>query len=84
MDTKDVLKSMSELMHSMHDCSTAHTDLLTSLHEKMDHCMKALTPKEEEEKPEEDEMKTILGALLTLKSNQDALNKRLFEVTGKR
>ena len=84
VDTKDVLKSMSELMHSMHDCSTAHTDLLTSLHEKMDHCMKALTPKEEEEKPEEDEMKTILGALLTLKSNQDALNKRLFEVTGKR
>lgn len=83
VDTKDVLKSMSELMHSMHDCSTAHTDLLTSLHEKMDHCMNALTPKEEE-KPEEDEMKTILGALLTLKSNQDALNKRLFEVTGRR
>lgn len=83
VDTKDVLKSMSELMHSMHDCSTAHTDLLTSLHEKMDHCMNALNPKEEE-KPEEDEMKSILGALLTLKSNQDALNKRLFEVTGKR
>lgn len=83
VDTKDVLKSMSELMHSMHECSTAHTDLLTSLHEKMDNCMNALTPKEEE-KPEEDEMKTILGALLTLKSNQDALNKRLFEVTGKR
>ena len=83
VDTKDVLKSMAELMHSMHDCSSAHTDLLTSLHEKMDQCMNALTPKEEE-KPEEDEMKTILGALLTLKSNQDALNKRLFEVTGKR
>jgi hypothetical protein len=83
VDTKDVLKSMAELMHSMHDCSSAHTDLLTSLHEKMDHCMNALSPKEEE-KPEEDEMKTILGALLTLKSNQDALNKRLFEVTGKR
>jgi len=83
VDTKDVLKSMSELMHSMHDCSTAHTNLLTSLHDKMDHCMNALTPKEDE-KPEEDEMKTILSALLTLKSNQDALNKRLFEATGRR
>ena len=81
--TKDVLKSMSELMHSMHDCSSAHTNLLTSLHDKMDHCMNALTPKEDE-KPEEDEMKTILSALLTLKSNQDALNKRLFEATGRR
>ena len=41
-------------------------------------------PKEEEAKQEEDEMKSILSGLLALKSNQDALNRRLFEVTGKR
>jgi hypothetical protein len=85
VDTKDILKSMSEVMHSMHECSNAHTNLLKGLHDKMDECMKALAPKDEPKNDkEEDEMKSILGALLTLKSNQDALNKRLFEVTGKR
>jgi hypothetical protein len=83
VDTKDILKSMSEVMHSMHECSNAHTELLKGLHEKMDECMKSFAPKEDKEQAE-DEMKSILSGLLTLKSNQDALNRRLFEVTGKR
>ena len=83
VETKDILKSMSAVMQSMHECSNAHTELLKGLHEKMDECMKAFAPKEEA-KQEEDEMKSILSGLLALKSNQDALNRRLFEVTGKR
>ncbi len=83
VETKDILKSMSAVMQSMHECSNAHTELLKGLHEKMDECMKAFAPKEDKEQ-EEDEMKSILSGLLTLKSNQDALNRRLFEVTGKR
>ena len=83
VDTKDILKSMSEVMQSMHECSGAHTELLKGLHDKLDECMKAFAPKEDKEK-EEDEMKSILSGLLALKSNQDALNRRLFEVTGKR
>lgn len=86
IDTKDILKSMSEVMQSMHECSNAHTELLKGLHEKMDECMKSFGAKNEQDKAnkEEDEMKSILNGLMTLKSNQDALNRRLFEVTGKR
>lgn len=85
-DHHKILKSMSEILNSMHECSTAHTDLLKGIHDKLDKCMKSLEPKQDEEKaPEkEDEMKTLLSALTTLKSNQDALNRRLFEVTGKK
>ena len=40
--------------------------------------------KEEEKNEEEEERKSILSALTTLKSNQDSLNKKLFELTGRK
>lgn len=77
---------MAEVLHSMHESCSAHTELLKGIHEKLDQCCNALSAKaEEEDKIEaEDEMKTLISSLTTLKNNQDALNKRLFEVTGKR
>jgi len=86
-DHHKILKSMSEILNSMHECSTAHTNLLKGINDKLDKCMKALEPKPEKEdkaKEEEDNMKSLLTALTTLKSNQDALNRRLFEVTGRK
>lgn len=84
--THTAIKSMAEVLHSMHESSSAHTELLKGIHEKLDQCCNALSAKaEEEDKIEaEDEMKTLISSLTTLKNNQDALNKRLFEVTGRR
>jgi hypothetical protein len=84
--THTAIKSMAEVLHSMHESCSAHTELLKGIHEKLDQCCNALSSKaEEEDKAEqEDEMKTLINSLMALKSNQDALNKRLFEVTGKR
>lgn len=84
--THTAIKSMAEVLHSMHESCSAHTELLKGIHEKLDQCCNALSAKaEEEDKIEaEDEMKTLISSLTTLKNNQDALNKRLFEVTGKR
>ena len=84
--THTAIKSMAEVLHSMHESSSAHTELLKGIHEKLDQCCNALSAKaEEEDKVEqEDEMKTLISSLTALKNNQDALNKRLFEVTGRR
>lgn len=84
--THAAIKSMSEVLHSMHESCASHTDLLKSIHDKIEQCCNALAAKaEDEEKAEqEDEMKTLIASLATLKNNQDALNKRLFEVTGRR
>lgn len=84
--THKAIKSMSEVLHSMHESCASHTELLKSIHDKLDQCCNALAAKaEDEEKAEqEDEMKTLIASLATLKNNQDALNKRLFEVTGRR
>jgi len=84
--THTAIKSMAEVLQSMHESSTAHTELLKGIHDKLDQCCNALSAKaEEEDKIEaEDEMKTLISSLTTLKNNQDALNKRLFEVTGRR
>lgn len=84
--THTAIKSMAEVLHSMHESCSAHTELLKGIHEKLDQCCNALSAKaEEEDKAEqEDEMKTLISSLTALKNNQDALNKRLFEVTGRR
>jgi hypothetical protein len=39
---------------------------------------------EEAKNEEEEERKSILNALTILKSNQDSLNKKLFELTGRK
>lgn len=85
-DTVKILKGMSEVLNSMHECSSAHTDLLKGLHDKLDNFSKSKKEAEEEEakNQEEEEMKSLLGSLQQLKSNQDALNKKLFELTGRR
>lgn len=85
-DTVKILKGMSDVLNSMHDCSAAHTDLLKGLHDKLDNFSKAqkAVAEEEEKNKEEEEMKSLLGALQTLKSNQDALNKKLYELTGRK
>jgi hypothetical protein len=77
---------MSEVMNNMYDCAIAHTDILKSLHEKMDDMHKSKKAQEEEEQKneEEEERKSILNALTILKSNQDSLNKKLFELTGRK
>lgn len=85
-DTTKILKGMSEVMNNMYDCAIAHTDILRSLHDKMDDMHKSKKAQEEEEQKneEEEERKSILNALTTLKSNQDSLNKKLFELTGRK
>lgn len=85
-DTTKILKGMSEVMNNMHECAMAHTDILKSLHDKMDdmHKSKKAQEAEEEKNEEEEERKSILSALTTLKSNQDSLNKKLFELTGRK
>jgi len=85
-DTTKILKGMSEVMNNMYDCAIAHTDILKSLHEKIDDMHKSKKAQEEEEQKneEEEERKSILNALTILKSNQDSLNKKLFELTGRK
>lgn len=85
-DTTKILKGMSEVMNNMHECALAHTDILKSLHDKMDdmHKSKKAQEAEEEKNEEEEERKSILSALTTLKSNQDSLNKKLFDLTGRK
>ena len=85
-DTTKILKGMSEVMNNMYDCAIAHTDILKSLHEKVDEMYKSKKAQEEEEakNEEEEERKSILNALTILKSNQDSLNKKLFELTGRK
>ena len=85
-DTTKILKGMSEVMNNMYDCAIAHTDILKSLHDKMDDMHKSKKAQEEEDQKneEEEERKSILNALTTLKSNQDSLNKKLFELTGRK
>lgn len=85
-DTLKILKGMSQVMASMHECAVSHTDLLKGLHDKLDNFSKSKKQTEEEEakNQEEEEMKSLLGSLQQLKSNQDALNKKLFELTGRR
>ena len=85
-DTTKILKGMSEVMNNMYDCAIAHTDILKSLHDKVDEMHKSKKAQEEEEAKieEEEERKSILNALTILKSNQDSLNKKLFELTGRK
>lgn len=85
-DNTKILKGMSSVMNGLHECAVAHTDILKSLHDKMDdmHKSKKALEAEEEKNEEEEERKSILSALTTLKSNQDSLNKKLFELTGRK
>lgn len=85
-DTTKILKGMSEVMNNMYDCAIAHTNILKSLHDKVDDMHKSKKAQEEEEakNEEEEERKSILNALTILKSNQDSLNKKLFELTGRK
>lgn len=85
-DNTKILKGMSEVMTNMYECAMAHTNLLKSLHEKVDdmHKSKKAQEAEEEKNEEEEERKSILNALSILKSNQDSLNKKLFDLTGRK